>query len=310
MKYRIGIDLGGSHIGAGLVDEAGKLLDTVYSDTPADREFLKTVGVIADTIEELLTKNGVTVADCVSVGIGSPGISDEETGNIVYSANFDWHDAPLRTELYKRIALPIAIANDADAAGWAEYCMGAGAGSKSCVTVTLGTGVGGGIVLGGKLFSGGMSGGGELGHVTLVADGRVCGCGKHGCAEAYCSATALIKIAQEGLGSHPESCLNESEKLDAKAVIDGAKAGDAFASEIFSGYVNHLAHLLASIINLLAPEVIALGGGVSKAGDFLFEPLRRRVDELVLNKTLPHARIVGAQMGTDAGIVGAALLEV
>lgn len=107
MKYRIGIDLGGSHIGAGLVDEAGKLLDTVYNDTPADREFLKTVGVIADTIEELLAKNGATVADCVSVGIGSPGISDEETGNIVYSANFDWHDAPLRTELYKRIALPI-----------------------------------------------------------------------------------------------------------------------------------------------------------------------------------------------------------
>ena len=223
--------------------------------------------------------------------------------------NFDWHDMPLRRELHSLVPLPIAIANDADAAGWAEYVAGAGKGSQSCVTITLGTGVGGGIVLNGKLFSGGMAGGGELGHVTLVAEGRVCGCGKKGCAEAYTSATAIIKRAQELLGSYPDSSLAKIAGINAKAVVDAARQGDKLGCFVFEEYVNYLAHLLASIINLLAPQVIALGGGVAGAGDFLLEPLRRRVDELVLNKALPRAKITLATMGSDAGIVGAAMLE-
>ena len=257
----------------------------------------------------MLAENGVELSQCEAIGIGSPGVADEKTGNIVYSANFDWHDMPLRRELHSLVPLPIAIANDADAAGWAEYAAGAGKGSQSCVTITLGTGVGGGIVLNGKLFSGGMAGGGELGHVTLVAEGRVCGCGKKGCAEAYTSATAIIKRAQELLGSYPDSSLAKIESINAKAVVDAARQGDKLGCFVFEEYVNYLAHLLASIINLLAPQVIALGGGVAGAGDFLLEPLRRRVDELVLNKALPRAKITLATMGSDAGIVGAAMLE-
>ena len=306
--YRIGVDLGGTHIGAGLVKD-GRLVATEYADTPADREFYATVNAIADAIFRLLDKNGVSMSDCCSVGIGSPGVADEKTGNIVYSANFDWHNAPLRDELYKRVPLPIAIANDADAAGWAEYTQGAGMGYDSCITITLGTGRGGGMVLGGKLFSGGMAGGGELGHVTLVADGRVCGCGKKGCAEAYASASALIKRAQELLPQYPGSVLAGCKELNAKAVVDAAREGDVLGRTVFDEYVNYLAHLLASIINLLAPQVIALGGGVAGAGDFLLEPLRKRVDELILNKELPRAKITLATMGSDAGIVGAALLE-
>lgn len=306
--YRIGIDLGGTHIGAGLV-ENGVLKAKKYVDTPSDREFHATVKAMAEAIYALLAENGVELAQCEAIGIGSPGVADEKTGNIVYSANFDWHDVPLRRELYSLVPLPIAIANDADAAGWAEYAAGAGKGSQSCVTITLGTGVGGGIVLNGKLFSGGMAGGGELGHVTLVAEGRVCGCGKKGCAEAYTSATAIIKRAQELLGSYPDSSLAKIESINAKAVVDAARQGDKLGCFVFEEYVNYLAHLLASIINLLAPQVIALGGGVAGAGDFLLEPLRRRVDELVLNKALPRAKITLATMGSDAGIVGAAMLE-
>lgn len=306
--YRIGIDLGGTHIGAGLV-ENGVLKAKKYVDTPSDREFHATVKAMAEAIYALLAENGVELAQCEAIGIGSPGVADEKTGNIVYSANFDWHDVPLRRELYSLVPLPIAIANDADAAGWAEYAAGAGKGSQSCVTITLGTGVGGGIVLNGKLFSGGMAGGGELGHVTLVAEGRVCGCGKKGCAEAYTSATAIIKRAQELLGSYPDSSLAKLESINAKAVVDAARQGDKLGRFVFEEYVNYLAHLLASIINLLAPQVIALGGGVAGAGDFLLEPLRRRVDELVLNKALPRAKITLATMGSDAGIVGAAMLE-
>ena len=306
--YRIGLDLGGTHIGAGLV-ENGVLKAKKYVDTPSDREFHATVKAMAEAIYALLAENGVELSQCEAIGIGSPGVADEKTGNIVYSANFDWHDVPLRRELHSLVPLPIAIANDADAAGWAEYVAGAGKGSQSCVTITLGTGVGGGIVLNGKLFSGGMAGGGELGHVTLVAEGRVCGCGKKGCAEAYTSATAIIKRAQELLGSYPDSSLAKLESINAKAVVDAARQGDKLGRFVFEEYVNYLAHLLASIINLLAPQVIALGGGVAGAGDFLLEPLRRRVDELVLNKALPRAKITLATMGSDAGIVGAAMLE-
>ena len=223
--YRIGIDLGGTHIGAGLV-ENGVLKAKKYVDTPSDREFHATVKAMAEAIYALLAENGVELSQCEAIGIGSPGVADEKTGNIVYSANFDWHDMPLRRELHSLVPLPIAIANDADAAGWAEYAAGAGKGSQSCVTITLGTGVGGGIVLNGKLFSGGMAGGGELGHVTLVAEGRVCGCGKKGCAEAYTSATAIIKRAQELLGSYPDSSLAKLESINAKAVVDAARQGD------------------------------------------------------------------------------------
>lgn len=307
--YRIGVDLGGTHIGVGLVEKDGTLKAKKYVDTPASREFYKTVALMGKTILALLEETGVSLQDCAAVGIGSPGVADEESGNIVYSANFDWRNVPLRSELQKLVPLPVLIANDADAAGWAEYTMGAGKNSKSCITITLGTGIGGGIVLGGKLFSGGMVGGGELGHVTLVADGRVCGCGKKGCAEAYASASALIKRAQELLPAHPESLLFSAAPLNAKAIVDMARQGDAFAVQLYDEYINYLAHLLASIINLLAPEVIALGGGVSGAGNFLLEPLCKRVDELILNKNLPRAKITTATMGSDAGIVGAALLE-
>lgn len=307
--YKIGVDLGGTHIGVGLVKDH-EIVNTYYTETPKDRNFADTVKVMADAIKTLLANNGVTVKDCSGIGIGSPGVADEKTGNIVYSANFNWHDTPLRSELQKYIELPVAIANDADAAGWAEYLLGAGKGSQSCITITLGTGIGGGMVINGKLFSGGMSGGGELGHVTLVADGRKCGCGKKGCAEAYASATAMVKMAQEQLGHYPESLLKGVEKLNAKAVVDASKQGDALAVKVFGDYVNYLAHLIASIINLIAPQVIALGGGVAGAGDYLLEPLNRRVDELILNKELPRAKIVCAQMGSDAGILGAALLEI
>lgn len=307
--YRIGVDLGGTHIGVGIVDQAGKLIATNYVDTPTDRAFLPTVKVMGQAIIGLLKREGIDISLCSGIGIGSPGVADAKTGNIVYSANFAWRNCPLRDELYKLVPLPIAIANDADAAGWAEYLMGAGKGSESCITITLGTGIGGGMVIAGKLFSGGMTGGGELGHVTLVADGRQCGCGKKGCAEAYASATAMIKMAKELLPQYPQSVLNKVEKLNAKAVVDASREGDALGVTVFEQYVNYLAHLLASIINLIAPQVIALGGGVAGAGEYLLEPLNKRVDELILNKELPRAKIVCATMGSDAGIVGAALLE-
>ena len=307
MRYKLGVDLGGTHIGAGLVDANGNLLKKLYVPTPENRDFDETVKAIIKSVERLLEEYGANISCCDSIGIGSPGVAEEETGKIVFSTNFQWYDQPLGERLKEHFNIHVHVGNDADVAGWAEYLMGAGKGSKSCVTITLGTGVGGGLVLNGRLFSGGMLGGAELGHVTLIAGGARCTCGKEGCAEAYCSASALIRQAEEGLLQGRKSVLKSG--LEAKDVVDAARAGDEFASELFANYVENLAHLLSSIINLLAPEIIALGGGVSKAGDFLLEPLRKRVAELVLNKSLPHAKIVCAQMGNDAGIIGAALLE-
>ena len=307
MRYRIGVDLGGTHIGVGLVNQNRQLVGKYYAETPEGREFEATVQAMIKAIEHLLKEQGVSIADCDSIGIGSPGVAEEETGKIVFSTNFQWYDKPLGERLKQHFSIPVHVGNDADVAGWAEFLMGAGRGHKSCITITLGTGVGGGLVLNGHLFSGGMLGGAELGHVTLVAGGVKCTCGKEGCAEAYCSAAALIMQAEEAIKTGRETVLKSG--LEAKDVVDAARAGDSLAVELFERYVNYLAHLLASIINLLAPEVIALGGGVSKAGEFLLVPLRKRVAELVLNKSLPHAEIVCAQMSNDAGIIGAALLE-
>lgn len=307
MRYRIGIDLGGTHIGAGAVNAEKKLIGKYYAPTPESRDFSQTVEAIEQAVNTLLKNHKIDITDCDSIGIGSPGISEEATGKIVFSTNFGWYDKPLGASLKERFDLPVHVGNDADVAGWAEFLLGAGKGYKSCVTITLGTGVGGGLVLNGQLFSGSMLGGAELGHVTLVAGGTLCTCGKRGCAEAYCSATALIRQAEEQIAIGRSTVLKSG--LEAKDVVDAAKNGDLLAMEVFTKYIDYLAHLLASIINLLAPEVIALGGGVSKAGEFLLVPLRKRVAELVLNKSLPHAKIAGAQMGTDAGIIGAALLE-
>ena len=291
MRYRIGVDLGGTHIGVGLVNQNRQLVGKYYAETPEGREFEATVQAMIKAIEHLLKEQGVSIADCDSIGIGSPGVAEEETGKIVFSTNFQWYDKPLGERLKQHFSIPVHVGNDADVAGWAEFLMGAGRGHKSCITITLGTGVGGA----------------ELGHVTLVAGGVKCTCGKEGCAEAYCSAAALIRQAEEAIKTGRETVLKSG--LEAKDVVDAARAGDSLAVELFERYVNYLAHLLASIINLLAPEVIALGGGVSKAGEFLLVPLRKRVAELVLNKSLPHAEIVCAQMSNDAGIIGAALLE-
>ena len=171
MRYRIGVDLGGTHIGVGLINQNRQLVGKYYAETPEGREFEATVQAMIKAIEHLLKEQGVSIADCDSVGIGSPGVAEEETGKIVFSTNFQWYDKPLGERLKQHFSIPVHVGNDADVAGWAEFLMGAGRGHKSCITITLGTGVGGGLVLNGHLFSGGMLGGAELGHVTLVAGG-------------------------------------------------------------------------------------------------------------------------------------------
>ena len=309
----VGIDLGGTSIKAGLVDEQGKILCKATCPTLVERGARPVVDDMAKLSLEVIEKDGYTLNDVKAIGIGLPGIQDPRTGIVPFCTNLYWHEVPVIEWMQETIQKPIYIGNDATVAGLAESVAGVSAGIENSVFLTLGTGVGGGIVLGGKVYSGTNGVGSELGHMITVIDGEKCTCGNRGCWERYASATALIRMGREAAEKHPESLIAASVngKLDditAKTVIDAAKAGDAVANEVFERYVYYLCAGLVNIINFIDPEVIVLGGGVSHAGQFLLDAVNRRLPSMVFYKTMPYARVALATLGNDAGIIGAAML--
>ncbi len=309
----VGIDLGGTSIKAGLVDEQGKILCKATCPTLVERGARPVVDDMAKLSLEVIEKGGYTLDDVKAIGIGLPGIQDPRTGIVPFCTNLYWHEVPVIEWMQETIKKPIYIGNDATVAGLAESVAGVSAGIENSVFLTLGTGVGGGIVLGGRVYSGTNGVGSELGHMITVIDGELCTCGNRGCWERYASATALIRMGREAAEKHPESLIAASvngrlDDIDAKVVIDAAKAGDDAASEVFERYVYYLCAGLVNIINFIDPEVIVLGGGVSHAGQFLLDAVNRRLPSMVFYKTMPYARVALATLGNDAGIIGAAML--
>lgn len=309
----IGVDLGGTGIKAGAVNERGEILAKDSAPTHQERPYAEVIADIAALCGRVAAKAGATLSDAVSVGVGVPGVCDPRTGVIANCVNLGWFGVPFVAEIKKHIAQPVYVDNDATVAGYAESIAGVSAGTESSVFITLGTGVGGGIVLGGKPFSGAHGVGSEIGHMIVKMGGEPCTCGNRGCFERYASATALIREGRKAAKAHPESalvaaCGGDLGAMTAKTVIDCAKAGDAAACEVFAQYVDALALGIVSLIDLLDPEIIVLGGGVSRAGDFLLDAVRAAVPEKVLFKPMPYARIELARLGNDAGIIGAALL--
>ena len=309
----VGIDLGGTSIKAGLVDEQGKILCKATCPTLVERGARPVVDDMAKLSLEVIEKGGYTLDDVKAIGIGLPGIQDPRTGIVPFCTNLYWHEVPVIEWMQETIKKPIYIGNDATVAGLAESVAGVSAGIENSVFLTLGTGVGGGIVLGGRVYSGTNGVGSELGHMITVIDGELCTCGNRGCWERYASATALIRMGREAAEKHPESLIAASvngrlDDIDAKTVIDAAKAGDDAASEVFERYVYYLCAGLVNIINFIDPEVIVLGGGVSHAGQFLLDAVNRRLPSMVFYKTMPYARVALATLGNDAGIIGAAML--
>ncbi len=311
MHY-IGIDIGGTNIAAGLVDESGSIIAKLSSPTGAEKGLDFIVDEMAALCQRLMEKSGLSRENIGAVGIGLPGIVSPQEGIVYFCPNLNWRNIPLRDMFSQRINLPVHIGNDANVAAWAEYASGVFKGKDSCIFLTLGTGLGGGIILDGKMLTGSHNVGAEPGHMLLVAGGNPCNCGAKGCFERYASATALINMAKDAISSGKASLILEKagaiENVDAKCVIDSAKEGDKTALEVFEAYANYLALGIVSLINLFDPQVIALGGGVSNAGEFLLEAVRRHVKENVLFKNLPYADIVIATLGNDAGIIGAAML--
>ena len=310
---RVGIDIGGTGIQTGVVDDNGKVLAETSIITRVDLPFSEQVAQIVQSVRDVLAKTDNSTDDLHFIGVGIPGIADRNTGVIINCNNLGWRHVPFREEFQKHLDLPIILENDANVAALAESYFGVSAGTSSSVFITLGTGVGSGIVINGKVWSGYHGIGGELGHTILEIDGIPCACGNHGCTERYCSATAIIWLAREYLPQHPESLIMEMvggnlTKINAKIVFDAAKELDPVAGKIIQYYVKCLARTIANVVNFLDPEVIVLGGGVSKAGNYLLEHIMRVYPDYVLFNELPMPEVKIAKLGPEAGIIGAAML--
>ena len=306
--YTIGVDLGGTNIAVGIVDENYKIIARNSTPTNLGRDYDEIIADMGKLINALIKENNLSLDDIKYVGIGAPGVLDNEKGVVTDNSNFHWVNFPIREKLQKYIDKPVYLGNDANVAAWAEYIGGCGKGTQNFLMLTLGTGVGGGIILNGKLHTGSHNIGAEIGHTTFKAGGNLCGCGNKGCIEAYCSATALIKMAQKDVDKHPESVIAKAEKITARVVVDAAREGDAYGVELFNEYTSNLAQVIASMINFLDPDVIALGGGGANAGEFLLEPVRKERGKYVTFSQMMDTKVLKAEMGNDAGIIGSALL--
>ena len=309
----IGIDVGGTSIKAGLVDEEGNILFKHSCPTGVERGYSAVIRDIArlglDTVEQA----GRRMDEVKAIGIGIPGIMDQRTGIVPFCTNLAWHDVPIIREMAQYTDLPVYVDNDASVAGLAESVKGVSAGTGSSVFVTLGTGVGGGVIENGKVFSGFHGVATEIGHMVTVAGGLPCTCGKRGCWERYASATALIRAGRVLCAEKPDCALlkrvdGDIRNITAKDVIDLAMVGDDDCAQIFRDYVYHLVVGLTNLINVYDPEVIVLGGGVSHSGDFLLNAVRALLPKYVFFKTMPYARVELAKLTNDAGIIGAAML--
>ena len=310
--YYIGVDLGGTNIAVGLVAEDGRIVAKAETPTLASRPYPELVRDMADCARKVMAEANVTEEEVDSIGIGIPGVADKD-GVVIFCTNLGWRNVPIRAEIQQYINKPVYIDNDATVAGWAEYKAGVSRGTDSSVFLTLGTGLGAGIVINGKIWAGAHGAGSELGHLVIEVDGVPCTCGKRGCTERYCSATAIIRMAREACADAPNCAImravnGDTDKINAKVVFDAAKEGDTVAMQVFNRFVKYLTIAVNNVISFLDPDMIVLGGGVSRAGDFLLDALKQEVGKLLFYPTLPSPVLRIASLGNDAGIIGAALL--
>ena len=315
MNYYIGIDLGGTNIKAGVVGETGKNYPT-YSEKTCCKEGVAGVAkCMVKAAHGALELAGLSLDDIVDVGIGSPGTVDGETGNIIYANNLGFYNAPLGKLVSDGIGKPVRVANDANAAAYGEYIAGAGKGSKSMVMITLGTGVGGGVIIDGKMLTGFNGAGGELGHMVIKAGGRKCTCGRKGCFEAYSSANALKARTKDAMELDTESllwklCSGDPENITGEIPFDAMRAGDETAREVVEEYLRYLSIGLTNIVNIFQPEILCIGGGVCHEGDALINPIIKRIEREGYSRYCEKKpQLVLAKLGNNAGVIGAALMK-
>lgn len=313
--YTIGIDLGGTNIVASVVDDDYNIIGTSMTPTNSPRSADEIFDDIADVCEEAVKAAGLTMEDIDSVGMGTPGTVNQD-GIIEFANNLAFNNVPARTMLAKRINKPeekVFIENDANCAALGEAYAGCGNGAKDFVAVTLGTGVGSGVIIGGKIVNGVNYAGGECGHMVIVVDGEQCSCGRKGCWEAYASATALIRQTKKAMEEYPDSLMHklakEEGKVSGRTAFDAMRLGDIAGIKVVDDYIKYVACGLINIVNALQPEIICIGGGICNEGETLMKPLRRFVQsERYSIHSKIQTKIVKAELGNDAGVIGAALL--
>ncbi|HEX8079649.1 MAG TPA: ROK family glucokinase [Jatrophihabitans sp.] len=308
MPLAIGVDIGGTKVAAGVVDDQGRVIDSTRRPTPGS-DVARTEAVIAEVVNELSARHPVS-----AVGIGAAGWIANDRATVLFSPHLAWRDEPLRDALAQAIGVPVVVENDANAAAWAEYRYGAARGARVAVMVTMGTGIGGGLVLDGVLFRGAYGVGCEYGHMSVVPDGRRCACGNRGCWEMYASGRALARDARELADVSPVGAEHlmrlaggDLNQLTGQLVTQAAREGDPAAVEIYTAMGRWLGRGLANLAAVIDPTVFVIGGGVSEAGDLLLGPARQAFGESLTGRGFrPAADILLAELGPQAGLVGAA----
>ena len=314
MKYYIGIDLGGTNIVAAVVDENYKIITKASTKTNRPRPAQAIADDMAAMALKAVEEAGLTIDQIEWVGVGTPGIANSETGIIEYSNNLGFENTPMAEMIRKHIDKPVYIENDANAAAYGEYVAGAAKGAKNAVCITLGTGVGGGIVIDGKIYSGSNFAGGEIGHTVINFDGPQCSCGRRGCFEVYSSATGLIRMTKEKMAEDPDTVMHKiteerNGKVSARTAFDAMRQGDKAAKEVVDFYIKGLAAGITNTINIFQPDVLCVGGGVCNEGDPLMLPMKALVEkEVYTRNSAKNTKIVVAELGNDAGLIGAAFL--
>lgn len=313
MKYYIGIDLGGTNIVAGVVDEEYNIIAKASTKTNCPRPEKEIADDMARMALEAVKNANLTIDQIEWIGVGTPGIANSETGIIEYSNNLGFKNTPMVKYIQETIDKPVFIENDANAAAYGEFVAGAAKGAKNAVCITLGTGVGGGIIIDGKIYSGSNFAGAEIGHTVIEVDGAQCSCGRKGCFEAYSSATGLIRMTKEAIAEHPDCIMAQSEKekgkVTARTSFDCMRAGDKYAKAVVDKYIKYLAAGITNTINIFQPDILCIGGGVCNEGDPLLLPMKKLVAKEVYTRNSPkNTEIVIAKLGNDAGIIGAAFL--
>ncbi|MCC6773194.1 MAG: ROK family protein [Gemmatimonadaceae bacterium] len=314
-RYVIGVDLGGTNIVVGAMTEdgasdLGTRSEPTRSDQGADAVVERIVRMIELAITEAMAATGAKRAHFVGVGVGAPGPLDRARGVVLTTPNLGWQNFPLRDAISERVQLPVKLDNDANCATLGEWWLGAAKGGRNVVGMTIGTGIGGGLILDGRLYHGSSDIAGEIGHTTIDVTGRRCKCGNYGCLEAYASGPSIAERAREAMHGEHDSIMytlvdGEMERLTAAIVYDAAKKGDGTALEVVRETARFLGAGIANLLNIFNPDVVVIAGGVTQAGETLFDPLRREVRKRAFAAAVAACRIVPGSLPGNAGVVGA-----
>ena len=312
---RLGVDVGGTFIKAGVVDESYCIVKKVSVPTGGNAGYQALVNNIVRVCELAAEESGHALSEFAAVGIGVPGLLDPKTGVVALAPNLGgWRNVPFLDEVKKLLPIPVYVGNDANCAVVGETLAGAAKGYENVVMLTLGTGVGGGVITDGKLFVGGKGLGGELGHMVLQMDGEKCGCGLHGCIEAYCSVSALVKQTERAMKENPDSMMHLYSKkagiVDGRTAFECSKTNDNAAIKVVDDYCRYLANAIGSLVVVFRPDTVLIGGGLSNQGEYLTDKLNNLLPQFVFaSDIIGVPRIIKATLGNDAGTIGAAFLD-